>query len=346
MATGTGLDAQLGFALETTWGTPVTVTKFVEFDSESIEWQPTYLEPTGLRVGTKFKRASRLVRSRESVSGGFELAFATRTMGTLLKAALGSTVTTPTVVLGSAYKQVHNPGDFLGKSLTIQVGRPEPSGTVRAHTYEGCKISSWEFSVSDGEVAKFKVEVDGQTELTATALATASFAATPVAELFSFKDVSTFKLGGTVSGSTELSVAGGAAVPATTVVKSFSLKGDTGMATERFGLGNAGQKAEQLENDTPTITGSLTAEFDRTTFYDVFKANTTTAIELKLEGSVISGTDKNTIHIICSAAKFKKATPAVDGPDIVQATVDFECYSDEVNAPLMFKLISADSTAL
>lgn len=344
MTTGSGLDAQLGFKLETTWGTPVTVDKFVEFDSESIEWQPTYLEPTGLRIGMKYKRVSRLVRSRESVSGGIDLAFATRTMGTLMKAALGSTVTTPTLVLGSAYKQVHNPGDFLGKSLTMQVGRPEPSGTVRAHTYEGVKITGWEFSVGDGEVAKLHLDVDGQTELTATALATAAFAATPVAELFSFKDVSVFKLGGTVTGATELSVASGVTVP--TVVKSFSLKGDVGMATERFGLGNAGQKLEQLENDTPTITGTLEAEFDRTTFYDVFKANTTTAIELKLEGSIISGSDKNTIHIVISAAKFKKATPSVDGPDVVQAAVEFECYSDEVNAPLMFKLISADSTAL
>jgi hypothetical protein len=344
MATGTGLDAQLGFKLETTWGTPVTVDKFVEFDTENLEWEPTYIEPTGLRVGTKYKRASRLVKSRESVTGGFELAFATRTMGTLLKAALGSSVSSPTVVTGSAYKQVHNPGDFLTKSLTIQVGRPEPSGTVRAHTYEGCKITSWEFSVADNEVAKFKVEVDGQTELTATALATASFASAPVAEVFNFSNVSTFKLGGTVTGTTELSVASGTAV--TAVVKSFSIKGENGMATERFGLGNSGIKSEQLENDTPTITGSMTAEYDRTTFYDLFKANTTTAIELKLEGSVISGSDKNTIHIIVPAAKFKKATPTVEGPDVVQATVDFEAYSDETNSPLMFKLISADTAAL
>jgi hypothetical protein len=346
MPTGTGLDAQLGLALETTWGTPVTVTKFLEINTESLKWEPAYLEPTGLRVGQKYKRASRLVRSRETVSGGFEVPFATRTMGTLIKAALGSTVTTPTLVLGSAYKQVHNPGDFLGKSLTVQVGRPETSGTIRPHTYEGCKITGWEFSVSDGEVAKFSVDVDGQTELTATALATAAYAAAPVAELFSFKDVTVFKMGGTVSGVTELAVAGGTAVPATTVVKSFSLKASNGMASDRYGLGNLGQKAEQLENDTPTITGTIAAEFDRTTFYDVFKTNTTTAIELKLEGSVISGTDKNTIHVVCSAAKLKKAQPNVGGPDIVQATVEFECYSDEVNAPLMLKLISADSTAL
>jgi hypothetical protein len=342
MATGTGLDAQLGFKLESTWGTPVTVDKFVEFDSESLNWEPTWIEPTGLRVGTKFKRASRLVQSRQTVGGSFDLQFATRTMGTLVKAMLGSTVTTPTVIAGSAYKQVHTPGDFVGKSLTVQVGRPEPSGTVRAHTYEGCKVTGWEFSVSDGETAKLSLDIDGQTELTATALATASYVS---AGVFSFADVSVFKLGGTPSTTGgEISVAGGATV--TTVVKGFSLKGETPMATERFGLGNAGQKVEQLENDTPTFTGTLDAEFNRTEFYDLFKANTTTAIELKLESSIISGTDKNTVHIVIPAAKFKTAAPNVDGPDIVQMSVDFEVYSNEVDAALMFKLISADSTAL
>jgi len=323
------------------WGTPVTVNKFLEADDESLKWEPTFIEPTGLRVGTKYKRASRLVLSRQSVSGGFSTQFATRTMGTLLKAALGSTVVTPTLVTGTAYKQVHNPGDFLGKSLTIQVGRPEPGGTVRPHTYEGCKITGWEFSVSDNDTAKFSVEVDGQTELTATALATAAYVSS---EVFKFADFTTFKLGGTVSGVTELSVAGGTTV--TPIVRSFTLKGEAPMHTERFGLGNAGLKAEQLENDIPTISGSFEAEWDRTTFYDAYKAGTTTAIELKGEGSIISGADKNTIHIIAAAAKIKSSAFNVSGPDVVTGTVDFEAYSDETNSPLMIKLISADSTSL
>jgi hypothetical protein len=344
MATGTGLDGQLGFKLESTWGTPVTVDKFIEFDEESLVWEPEWIEPTGIRVGTKFKRASRLVQSRQGVTGGFSTQFATRTMGTLIKAALGSSVTSPTVVTGSAYKQVHNPGDFLTKSLTVQVGRPQPDGTVRPHTYEGVKITSWEFSVSDNETAKFSCEVDGQTELTATALATATFASAPAAEVFDFSDFTTFKLGGTVTGATELSVAGGTTV--TPVVRSFTLKGETPMDVERFGLGNAGIKNEQLENGTPTITGTFEAEWDRSTFYDAYKAGTTTAIELKGEGSIISGSDKNTIHIIVSAAKIKSAAFNVTGPEVVTGTVEWEAYSDETNSPLMFKLISADTAAL
>jgi len=343
MATGTGLDAQVGFKLESTWGTPVVVDKFVEFDSEGLAWTPTFVEPTGLRVGQKFKRGSRLVRSRETVEGDVTMQFATRTMGTLVKAMLGSAVTTPTVIAGSAYKQVHTPGDFVGKSLTVQVGRPEPSGTVRAHTYEGCKVTGWEIAVSDGETATLKLTLDGQTELTATALATASFV---TSEVFNFSQVTVFKLGGTASTAAgEVSVASGVTV--TTIIKGITITGTTPLATERYGLGNARQKAEQLENDTPTITGTLDAEFNRTEVYDLFKANTATALELKLEGSIISGSDKNTLHIIIPEIHFKTAAPNVDGPDVVQMSVDFEGYQDATgNAPIQVKLISADSAAL
>jgi hypothetical protein len=68
MATGTGLDAQVGFKLESTYGTAVTVDKFQEFNSESLAWEPTWLEPSALRVGTKFKRVGRVVQSRQTVS--------------------------------------------------------------------------------------------------------------------------------------------------------------------------------------------------------------------------------------------------------------------------------------
>lgn len=343
MPTGTGLDAQLMVKLETAYGTPVTTDKAYEFNSEGLAWEPTWLEPSGLRVGTKFKRASRLVQSRQTVSGSIELEHATRLMGTLWKLALGSSVTTPTLVLGSAYKQVHTPGDFLGKSATIQVGRPEPSGTVRPHTYAGCKVAGWEFSCSDGEYATLSLDIEGRSESTATALATASYVAG--AEVFNFSQVTVLKLGGTATTAAgETTIASGTTVPG--VVTGITISGENPMATERYGLGNAGLKNEPLENDIPTVTGTLSAEWDRTTFYDLFKANTTTALELKFEGSVISGTDKNTLSFILPAVKFKNVAPSVDGPDVIQADVDFEAYSDETNPVIQVKLISADSTAL
>jgi hypothetical protein len=343
MATRTGLDAQLGYKLETTVGTEVTVDKFLEFNSEGFEFDPGYIEPTGLRVGTKFKRGARLVQSRKMVTGSIDVNHSTRLMGALWKLALGSTVTTPTLVLGSAYKQIHQTGDLLGKSATFQVGRPEAStGTVRPHTIKGCKVTGWEFSVSDNAVAKLMLNVDGWDEATATALATASYVS---AEEFNFMNVTEFSIGNTIAGTTELTESGGTAV--TSIVTGITLRGDNALATERFGLGSAGVKAEQLENGTPTITGTLDAEYLQSEWYTPFKANTATSLVVRLEGSVISGTDKNTLEFIIPEIRIKKVTPKVDGPDIVKATVEFEVYTNATaQNPFQVKLISADSTAI
>ena len=344
MATGTGLDAQFGYKLETTVGTEVTVDKFLEFNSESFEFDPGWIEPTGLRVGTKFKRGSRLVQSRKMVSGSVDVNHSTRDMGALWKVALGSTVTTPTLVLGSAYKQIHQTGDLLGKSLTVQVGRPEPSTqTVRAHTIKGCKCTGWEFSVSDNEVAKLNLSLDGWDESTATALATAAF--DTGAEEFNFSQVTEFSIGNTITGTTELTESGGTAV--TSIVKALSFKGDNALATERFGLGNSGVKKEQLENGIPVITGTLDAEYLQSEWYTPFKANTATSLVVRFEGSVISGTDKNTLEFIIPEIRIKKVTPKVEGPDIVKAGVEFEVYVNSTGQnPFQVKIQSADSTAI
>jgi hypothetical protein len=157
--------------------------------------------------------------------------------------------------------------------------------------------------------------------------------------------VTAFTLGGTVSGTTELTVAGGTAP--TAVVKAISLKGDNALATERYGLGNGGVKKEQLENGIPTITGTFDAEYVQSDFYTPFKANTSTTLYLKLEGSVIgTSSDKDTLEFIAPQIRIKKVTPKVDGPDIVSAQVEFEVYSDGTNNPFQVKLISGDSTAI
>lgn len=342
MTTGTGLDGQIGYKLESSVGTAVTVDKFIEFESEALAFEPSYIEPSGLRVGQKYKRGARLAQSRKHVAGSLDTPFYTRNMGALLKAMLGSSVTTPTLVLGSAYKQVHQTGDLLGKSLTIQAGRPEPSGTVRAHTYFGCKVAGWEINVSENDKVKLKLDIDGWNETTATALATASFLSV---EEFHFGQCTAFTLGATISGTTELTASGGTAVAA--VVKSLSFKGDNALDTERYGLGNSGVKKEQLENGVPVITGTLEAEYSQSEFYTPFTANTATSLLLRFEGSVISGSDKNTLEFIAPEIRIKKVTPQVTGPDTVKANVEFEVYQNTTGLnPFQIKVISADSAAI
>lgn len=344
MVTGTGLDAQLGYKLETTVGTAVTVNRFLEFNEESLAFDPSYLEPNGLRVGQKFKRGERVARSRKMVTGGFGLDYAARNMGALWKAAIGSSVTSPTVA-GAGFKQVHQTGDLFGKSLTVQVGRPEPSTTVRAHTYRGCKVAGWEFSCSDNDVAKMSFDLDGWDESTATALASAVYPTT-AQEVFNFSHCSVLTLGATIAGTTELTASGGSAV--TSVIKSLSLKGDNALDTERYGLGSAGLKKEQLEAGTPTITGSFDAEYSKTEFYDLFTAGTSTSLLVKFEAAVLgAGPEKNTTEFIVPQIYIKKVTPQVSGPEVVKASVEFEAYQNTAGQnPFQVLLISADSAAL
>lgn len=343
MSTGSGLDAQLMYGVETTWGTAVTPDHAIEFDSEGLQFDPGWIEPTGLRPGRYFKRASRVRQSRKSVSGDITFEYATKNMGLLWKHALGSALAAPVQIADTtAYKQIHTPNGLFGFGLTLQVGRTEPgTGTVRPFTFAGCKIPGWEFDVKDNATPTLKLTFDGRDENTATALATPSYPSGVT--VFDFSQVA-MTLGGTVSTSGgETTISGGTAVA--TIVTDFTLTGATPVATERYGLGNAGLKAQQLQNDTPTITGKLAAEFGLTEFYDVFKANTTTPMQVTLTGSQIGTSGNNfLLSFIMPAVKLKTATPNVSGPDIVQMATTFEAYDNETDPVIQVKLQSDEAT--
>lgn len=347
MATGAGLDAQLGWAAETTWGTPVTPTRFLEFNNETVRHDITWLEPTGLRVGTKYKRSARVRAARHSVSGDFDLEWATRGMGPLVKAMLASAVSTPVQYAATtAYKQIHTPGDFRGVSGTLQIGRPEPAtGTVRPFTFAGIKIPKWEFNIKDNAIPTLKCTVDGKSEATATALASASYlTGVPNTSVFDFSQA-TLSLGGTATtASGETTVSSG--VAAATIIKDFTLTGDAPMDASRFGIGNAGLKSEQLENATPTLHGKMTAEFGFTELYSLYTAATPFPLVLTLTGAAIGVSGQNfLLSFTLPAVRLKSAPPQVSGPGLVMMSTDFEVYSDEANPVVQIK-INSDEVAL
>ncbi|MEV4000996.1 phage tail tube protein [Actinomadura sp. NPDC049753] len=341
MGTRSGLDAQLGIAAESVFGTGVTVTRFLEFDNEDLKFMPTWLEGEGLRAGRKFKRASRVSVSRKDVNGKIDIKVPNKGLGLLLKHMIGSSATPAAIGATSAYEQIHTPGDMYGKSLTIQVGRPEPgTGTVRPFAYTGCKITQWELTLQDGDHLKLSVTLDGRDEDTTTGLASASYASG--VELYNFSHA-TLKLGGTpATASGKTSITGGVAVAA--VVNQIQLKGESPMAVDRYGVGNGGLKAEQLENDYPTVTGSLDAEFAKAELYDVYKAYDALALELVLEFGEADTGQPFHLSFLAPAIKLKESGPSVDGPGLVKASVDFEVYDNGVDPAYQFRYISTDTT--
>src|SRR5215469_6510189 len=114
-----GLSGQVGAVTAPSYGDSATaVNHFYEFLSESLTFTPTWLDGMGLKSGQAYNRASRTVQSRFDVTGDIVMEHTSGeastavadSMGHWWKYALGSTVTTPTLVLGTAFKQDHTNG--------------------------------------------------------------------------------------------------------------------------------------------------------------------------------------------------------------------------------------------
>ena len=356
-----GLSGQVGAVAEVTYGTPVTVTRFYEFLSENLQFNPAFLDGMGLKAGQAYNRATRTVVSQKDVNGDLTMEHTSGeaasaiadSMGFWWKYALGSAFTTPVVVLGTAYAQTHTNGSKAGQFLTIQVGRPQVSGvTVQPFTYTGVKITDWEFSCSDNQIAQLKVTFDGRDEGTSTGLAAASYP-TPNG-LFAFSHASVMTLGGTASTSAGVtSVSGGSSLGS--LVSGIDITGSTPMKVDRYGLGNQGLKGEPIENAIPTITGTLTTEFfSRTELYDVFKANTTQPLQIDFTKFDSAGNDANGVasgpnpfrlSIIMPAVRFKTGAVNVNGPDVVPQSIGFQAYDDGTTNPVIqVRIVSKEQT--
>src|SRR5215469_2930140 len=359
-----GLSGQVGAVAESTYGTAVTVTHFYEFLSENFQFVPAWLDGMGLKAGQAYNRATRTVVSQFDVNGDLTMEHTSGeaanavadSMGFWWKYALGSTLTTPTLVLGTAYKQVHTNGSKAGQFITVQVGRPQISGvTVQPFTYTGTKVTDWEFSCNDNQIAQLKVTCDGQTELTSTGLAAASYP-TPNG-LFSFANASVMTIGGTASTSAgETTVASGVSIASR--VNGIVITGSTPMKVDRYGLGNQGLKGEPIENAIPTITGTLSTEFfSRTELYDVFKTAGTTVLDIEFTKFDSAGNDANGVaagpnpyrlSFILPAVKFKTGAVNVTSPDVIPQSVGFQAYDDGsgTNPVIQVKLVSKESSAI
>jgi len=236
------------------------------------------------------------------------------------------------------------------------VGRPQISGvTVQPFTYTGVKVTDWEFSCNDNQIAQLKVTCDGRNESTAVGLAAASYP-TPNG-LFSFANASIMTIGGTASTSAgETTIAGGSTLGS--LVNGVDIISSTPMKVDRYGLGNAGLKGEPIENAIPTITGTLTTEFySRTELYDVFKGFGTTPMQIDFTkfdpagndaNGVASGPNPYRLSFIFPSVRFKTAAVNINSPDVLPQSIGFQAYDDGsgTNPVIQVKLVSKESSAI
>ena len=330
MAIASGLAAQIGVAAESTYGTYVAPTRFPEYNKADLKKKKNVVQGGGLAAGQIAQLGSRRVVTSESVEGGFELEVANKGMGLLLAHLLGSSATPVQQGATAAYLQAHTVGDNIGKSLTIQHGVPDLTGTVRPFTFKGCKLSGAEFSCKVGEPLTMSLDVDGRQASEVETLVAASLA-TGVAP-FHWAQMSV-KLG---AFGAEAAVSG---------VKGFSVKFDRGMASERFYAGAGGLKAEPVMNDWLKVSGSLDVDLvNKADFADRFAADSATSLVIEFVGPLIASTYYQTFRIKVPMVFFDGDTPTVDGPDVTSGGYPFVAQLDGTNPLVSIDYISTDTT--
>lgn len=198
MPAGSGLSATLGIATETTPGVPVVVTRFKEFNSETMQMKKKEAQGSGLRGGGLVRRAQRRNYVSRAAAGNLDFNVPTNGFGLWLQHMLGSFSTTPVSLGGGLFQQVHNTGTLQGKAFTMQVLKPDTTGVLaqNAFTYPGCKVTGWDLSVAAGQPVILKLNVDALDEATPqNAFAPTTLAAASIAGAVSISTVATIPIG-------------------------------------------------------------------------------------------------------------------------------------------------------
>lgn len=324
----TGLDGFLGVASEATYGTFVAPTDFLEFDSEGLAVAPNYLTPTGLRDGRIMAPVDRHKETTRMAGGPISLKVPNKGFGEFLNLLHGESVAPVQQGGTAAHLQTHNIGTSRpnGKSASIQVGKPQSGGTVKAHSYLGCKVTQAVFACALNGDLTCETTIDARDEDRAQSLAVPSYPSDIGSYTFEQCDV-------TVA----------AVQVASPGPQDFSLTIPLPLATERFGMRRSALKAEPLLNDYVRPNLTFSAEYANDVLYDHFRDQDEVAIIIEFEGPEIAGGFNEMIRFTLSATKLVGATPGVEGPGILNQSVPVELYDNGTDVPLKIEYQTTDT---
>lgn len=300
MVIASGIGGQAGIGEESTYGTYVAPTRFLEFTKESIKVDVGKIRALGIGAG-RFHTTTGVKTYIKGAAGSVEWALQTKGFGLLLKHCFGG-VSSANVSSAYTHTFTDDAAALLGKYLTFQLGRPAIDGTSHVFSFLGGKITAWELAAALDQVVTLRTDFDFKTVDVGQSLAAASYPSSP--ELFTFVDGAL-----TVGGSAKS-------------VSSFKLRGANALKTDRRFLGNA--KKEPIANGIADRSGELVAEFESLADYNSAVAGTQAALVLTLtSASEISAGVPFLVTITIPAIEFLQAEPAIEGPDVLKATIPF-----------------------
>lgn len=319
MSGATGLDAQLGYAEETTYGTYVAPSREIVFLDESLTLDMKTVESQGIGTGQRFERTDQWVRGKRQVSGDIHAEVSSKGFGLFFKHLLGAVSTTAD---GAGKKHSFTAANLFGKSLSIQVGRPDVGNTVDPFSYVGCKITKGSFKQQVEGFLEMTLSIDGRDEDTSKTLAAVSV---PTAEHFDWNTLAV-----TLSGS-----------PLNVTDLEFDIENP--MNTDRFFLAASNLKKEPLENARRKFSGKLMLEDEGLTNYQHFVNGDIVPIVFTWTGLTTYDTGNYRLIITLPNCRFDGTTPNVKGPDIVPQELPFVALDDGISAPVTLDYYTSDA---
>jgi hypothetical protein len=156
---GSARTSQFGFADETTPGLVVTPSVFLPVRTAGIIATDGQTESEAIWAGRFTMHEDASNGGNIEVAGNFEVDLTNRSVGKLLKHAIGPNNVSTT---GSGpYTHTLSLGTTDGYALTIQEGIEDDAGTVQPVTSAGCKITELDMAWDVGEIVNLSGDVIG-----------------------------------------------------------------------------------------------------------------------------------------------------------------------------------------
>lgn len=328
-------DVSIGWKKESVFGTAVTVDRWLEFDDESLDYNWAAKQGGSLRVGSGVALGSRRSWPVGTGGGDFSLPLTSKGLGTLLELAMGTSASN--LVSGTTYQQNHTLINGILPSATIQKGIVDASGTVHPYTFAGCTCTGFEISVPNAEIATLKTSWDIRSLATATAYTAPSY---PSGGVQFDWGMAAPAAGGTLTVPTTTVIASGAT--ALTNVRDFTVAVDNAVAADRYNMGAAGLKAQQVPG-VRAITGSITVEYTDDVLRDAHLSKTAMPLTLTMVSGESLSTGYSTLQVVLPQVWITGQMPKVNGGNLVTTTFTFDATGNGTNSPLYIVLRTSDS---
>lgn len=281
----------IGYGKETVAGTAVAPDRFLPANAFSFEDSDDLMLPEQIRGSRDFSVA---MAAPYNVSGSLDMELIPHDIGTLLESAFSATVASGAYA-GGGYEHEFTPG-----SEDVSMTFESSANGILVMRYAGCRVNTLEITGAFGEIVTASFGLEGTGRERQGSESSPTYADV---EPFHFSGASV-KTGGTENGT----------------VKEFTFGVNNNI--ERIGTLRKTRSWKRMAQGMREVTLSLTLDFTDDAEYDRFEAGAAFEVQLHLEGGIITGAIKHTLHITIPNVRWTKVGVPLSAGDYLEQSVE------------------------